>query len=182
MILIPPPSYSHWFLVGVLAVSSRRFRRQPHRRTLTCARYGQTGSGKTYTMEGLEQRIAQDLFAVGTAVARRSYASEHGLPADSEHVTKITADDAFVFEITFLEILGKSTVDLVEVPSEFDAQGNPLRKQVVINEDKVCNHDPCSAALMCPRSGTSFRGSSRRRSRARTSSRRSSPTASRTDA
>ena len=53
-------------------------------------------------MEGLEHRIARDLFAVGNTVARRSYASEKGLSLDSAEVTKITANDAFIFEVTFL--------------------------------------------------------------------------------
>ncbi|KZV91491.1 P-loop containing nucleoside triphosphate hydrolase protein [Exidia glandulosa HHB12029] len=104
--------------------------------------YGQTGSGKTYTMEGVEHRVARDLFSVGTSVARRSYASEKRLPIDSEEVGKITANDAFVFEVTFLEILGNNAVDLVEVPTEVDAQGNPVRKQIAIREDKVGNVNP----------------------------------------
>ncbi|EJD43841.1 P-loop containing nucleoside triphosphate hydrolase protein [Auricularia subglabra TFB-10046 SS5] len=104
--------------------------------------YGQTGSGKTFTMEGLEHRIARDLFAVADGVARRSYASEKGLSLDAPEVAKITANDAFTFEVTFLELLGKIAADLVEVPSEFDAEGNPVRKEVAVQEDRAGNVNP----------------------------------------
>ena len=45
----------------------------------------------------------------------------------------------FEFNVTFLELLGKRAVDLLEPPEGLpvDAQGNPVRKEVPIHEDKV---------------------------------------------
>ncbi|KAH7101556.1 P-loop containing nucleoside triphosphate hydrolase protein [Auriculariales sp. MPI-PUGE-AT-0066] len=104
--------------------------------------YGQTGSGKTYTMEALEHCIARDLFAVATEFAQTTYASENRLSHDAEDVSKLTANDAFIFEVTFLELLSKAAVDLVEVPTEHDDQGHPIRKEVAIQEDRVGNVNP----------------------------------------
>ena len=131
--------------------------------------YGQTGSGKTYTMEGLETRIARDLFVAADHLAEQL--SDHGhvhhdyVPTsarddasastvhdagvvgkgaeakESEKAkTKVTHLDVFEFSVTFLELLGKRAVDLLE-PSEglaVDESGNPVRKEVLIHEDKVC--------------------------------------------
>ena len=107
-------------------------------------------------MEGFERHIARDLFEAADVAARRSYAAEKGLSLDSPEVAKIIADDGFVFEVTFLELLGKTAVDLVEVPSEFDAEGNPVRKEVPVREDKVCDRafgrmHPCLTASLVGR-------------------------------
>ena len=132
--------------------------------------YGQTGSGKTYTMEGLETRVARDLFVVADHLAARLSDSdsdgakggeeeeegkkegkkidleegktEQNLETGSEkaNLKKATHHDVFQFSVTFLELLGKRAVDLLE-PSEgvpVDEGGNPVRKEVLIHEDKVC--------------------------------------------
>jgi hypothetical protein len=96
--------------------------------------YGQTGSGKTYTMEGLEHLIARDLFDVATAVAKRFAATEAN---KEQQDAGVMAGDVFEFEVTFLELLGKSAADLVDEPTGTDAHGNALRKEIAIQEDKV---------------------------------------------
>lgn len=109
--------------------------------------YGQTGSGKTFTMEGLEYRVARDLFATAERVAARM-SRLSAAPQDAEDTAAASevsdtpaakCGDVFEFSVTFLELLGKHAVDLLE-PGEglpVDASGNPIRKEVVINEDKV---------------------------------------------
>ena len=72
--------------------------------------YGQTGAGKTYTMEGLETRIARDLFVVADHVASLL----EGHTPSQEPRGKSTALDVFDFTVTFLELLGKRAVDLLE--------------------------------------------------------------------
>ncbi|KAK0213292.1 P-loop containing nucleoside triphosphate hydrolase protein [Desarmillaria ectypa] len=74
--------------------------------------YGQTSSGKTYTMEGIESRIAGDLFDVARV------------------------------NVTFLELLGKHATDLVEPRDEIDVSGNIVRNDVTIHEDKTGNVRP----------------------------------------
>ncbi|EPQ55331.1 P-loop containing nucleoside triphosphate hydrolase protein [Gloeophyllum trabeum ATCC 11539] len=88
--------------------------------------YGQTGSGKTFTMEGLEHRIARDLFRVAEVMGKR-FAEAEG--AEDQ--------DIFEFGVTFLELLGKHASDLVEQPEGVDAKGEPIRKEVPIQEDKA---------------------------------------------
>lgn len=93
--------------------------------------YGQTGSGKTYTMESLEHCVARDLFDRARLVGQRLLAAQ-GRVSD-------TPDASSIFEIsaTFLELLGKRASDLLETPEAIDAQGNPVRAEVPIREDKV---------------------------------------------
>ena len=105
--------------------------------------YGQTGTGKTYTMEALEHRIARDLFVAAKTIGARLLRAEQAAKATSAVSTEVsdevTPTDVFEFNVTFLELLGKRAVDLLE-PAEglpVDAQGNPVRKEVPINEDKV---------------------------------------------
>ena len=110
--------------------------------------YGQTGSGKTYTMESLEFRIARDLFVVADTLAARLVAAGHAADAKSAE-NKDAADapapseakhqDVFEFSVTFLELLGKRAVDLLEPADglKVDEFGNPIRTEVVIHEDKV---------------------------------------------
>ncbi|KZT22519.1 P-loop containing nucleoside triphosphate hydrolase protein [Neolentinus lepideus HHB14362 ss-1] len=88
--------------------------------------YGQTGSGKTFTMEGLEHRIARDLFTVAEIMGKR-FAEAEGV---EDH-------DIFEFGVTFLELLGKHASDLVEPPEDVDAKGEPVRKEVAIQENKA---------------------------------------------
>ncbi|KII93427.1 hypothetical protein PLICRDRAFT_100491 [Plicaturopsis crispa FD-325 SS-3] len=98
--------------------------------------YGQTGSGKTWTMEGIESRIARDLFESARVVGKRLRTSEGG-PDSPEGGTDRLEDGVFEFSVTFLELLGRHAVDLVEPRTEVDAQGNPVRKEVAVHEDKV---------------------------------------------
>ncbi|KAI0821454.1 P-loop containing nucleoside triphosphate hydrolase protein [Irpex lacteus] len=107
--------------------------------------YGQTGTGKTYTMEALEYRIARDLFVAAKKIgedllqAERKAALDTELTEDAEKSDKAVGDGGvFEFSVTFLELLGKRVVDLLE-PVEglpLDEVGNPVRKEVPINEDK----------------------------------------------
>lgn len=90
--------------------------------------YGQTGSGKTFTMEGLEERIARDIFSAAHTAATRLLALE------ANHDAEQDAADMFEISVSFLELLGKRATDLVE---QGDSE-NPVRKEVAINEDKVC--------------------------------------------
>ncbi|KAF7798862.1 hypothetical protein EIP86_010089 [Pleurotus ostreatoroseus] len=103
--------------------------------------YGQTGSGKTFTMEGLEYRVARDLFATADRVAARlaKLSADEQKPAGSSEAAAAKCNDVFEFSVTFLELLGKRAVDLLE-PGEglpLDMSGNPIRKEVTINEDKA---------------------------------------------
>lgn len=103
--------------------------------------YGQTGSGKTYTMEALEHRIARDLFVAAKHVGARLLRTEQQAKAQSaeaEPSEEFKPEGVFEFSVTFLEQLGKRAVDLLE-PAEglpVDAQGNAVRKEVPIHEDK----------------------------------------------
>jgi kinesin family protein 2/24 len=97
--------------------------------------YGQTGSGKTFTMEGLEHCIARDLFDIAKATGRRLLFSEK-----SGNVDDIDGSGVFEFSVTFLELLGKYATDLVEQSGEVDEQGNPVRHEVPIREDKVTTY------------------------------------------
>lgn len=114
--------------------------------------YGQTGAGKTHTMlvslskhrphaawsnapQGLEHRIARDLFDVADKVAQRFASAEAA--SKGEDAPRVTAGDVFDFHVTFLELLGKTASDLLEPPTGVDAQGNPIRNTIAIREDKV---------------------------------------------
>lgn len=109
--------------------------------------YGQTGTGKTYTMEALEYRIARDLFIAAKKIGEDLLQAERKAALDTESTEDAEKSDeavgdggVFEFGVTFLELLGKRVVDLLE-PVEglpVDEQGNPIRKEVPINEDKVC--------------------------------------------
>jgi len=92
--------------------------------------YCQTGSGKAFTIEGLEHRIARDLFDTGHLIGSRLWAIEQ---AKTTPVSIQRVDDIFQYSVTFLELLGKHAVDLVEPSKEVDAQ----RNEVAIHKDKV---------------------------------------------
>ncbi|KAJ6594589.1 P-loop containing nucleoside triphosphate hydrolase protein [Mycena capillaripes] len=93
--------------------------------------YGQTGSGKTYTMESIEHRVARDLFNQAQVVGKRLLLAQGGGAAGTE------PGDIFEFNVTFLELLGKHASDLLEATTEVDAQGNPVRTEISVREDKV---------------------------------------------
>ncbi|KAK0462516.1 P-loop containing nucleoside triphosphate hydrolase protein [Desarmillaria tabescens] len=84
--------------------------------------YGQTSSGKTYTMEGIESRIARDLFDTARVVGNRLSYREN--------------------EADFFEFSGKHATDLVEPSDKVDASGNAVRNDVAIHEDKAGNVRP----------------------------------------
>lgn len=99
------------------------------------------GSGKTFTMEALEQYIAQDIFPAAEAVSARLLASQSHIPSSSDipDVSMLTIDTPShsknVFEITatFLELLGKKATDLLQV-----AAGNYIvPMEVPIMENRV---------------------------------------------
>ncbi|KAJ7289191.1 P-loop containing nucleoside triphosphate hydrolase protein [Mycena rebaudengoi] len=98
--------------------------------------YGQTGSGKTHTMEGIEHRVARDIFDHAQAMGKRMLLAQDGEGANAE------TGDIFEFGVTFLELLGKRASDLLESTENVDTQGNPLRTDIVISEDTVGNVRP----------------------------------------
>lgn len=94
--------------------------------------YGQTGTGKTFSMEGIESRVARDLFETARTMRSNFLLKENGSIPDNEE-----DDNVFEFSVTFLELLGKHASDLVQPVNELDGFGNPVRKDVAIREDKV---------------------------------------------
>ncbi|KAJ7760973.1 P-loop containing nucleoside triphosphate hydrolase protein [Mycena metata] len=96
--------------------------------------YGQTGSGKTYTMESVEHRVARDLFKQARVVGERLLLAQGGDPTEAGNI--------FEFSVNFLELLGKHASDLLESTEEVDAQGNPVRTDIAVREDKVGNVRP----------------------------------------
>ncbi|KAJ7049968.1 P-loop containing nucleoside triphosphate hydrolase protein [Mycena amicta] len=101
--------------------------------------YGQTGSGKTYTMESIEHRVARDLFGMARAVGKR-FVQAQGTDTTSSH--QVETGDIFEFNVTFLELIGKHASDLLEVTEKVDEQGNPVRTEIAVREDKVGNVRP----------------------------------------
>ncbi|KAF7981278.1 hypothetical protein HWV62_34179 [Athelia sp. TMB] len=79
--------------------------------------YGQTGSGKTYTM-----------FDTAKSVGKRLL--------DSEGTNSSDGSSVFEFSVSFLELLGKRASDLV-ASHEMDSDGEPIRQEIVIRENKV---------------------------------------------
>ncbi|KAJ7162247.1 P-loop containing nucleoside triphosphate hydrolase protein [Mycena filopes] len=96
--------------------------------------YGQTGSGKTYTMESVEHRVARDLFNQARVVGKRLLLAQGGDGSET--------GDIFEFSVTFLELLGKHASDLLEATEKVDAQGNPVRTEIAVREDKIGNVRP----------------------------------------
>lgn len=95
-------------------------------------------------MEALEHRIARDLFVAAETIGARLLRAEQAAKVSSgsgDVSTELKPSDVFEFSVTFLELLGKRAVDLLEPPEGLpvDAQGNPIRKEVPIGEDKVSN-------------------------------------------
>lgn len=84
-------------------------------------------------MEGLEHRIARDIFESGKVVGKRLLESVAGR-------TDEDGSSVLEFTVTFLELLGRYASDLVEPSSEVDEQGNFMRKKISIREDKVIQH------------------------------------------
>ncbi|KAF7322225.1 Kinesin-like protein [Mycena kentingensis (nom. inval.)] len=97
--------------------------------------YGQTGTGKTFTMESIEHRVARDLFEQARAAGRRFVQAQGG---DAEQQD----GNIFEFHVTFLELLGKHAADLLEVTDMVDANGNAIRTEIAVREDKVGNVRP----------------------------------------
>ncbi|KAF7315964.1 Kinesin-like protein [Mycena indigotica] len=101
--------------------------------------YGQTGSGKTYTMESIEHHIARDLFDVARTVGKR-FVQAQG--SETALTPEVESGEIFEFNVTFLELLGKHASDLLETTDKFDEQGNPIRTEIAVREDKVGNVRP----------------------------------------
>jgi kinesin family member 2/24 len=103
--------------------------------------YGQTGTGKTYTMEALEYRVARDLFVAAETIGTELLETEKRTQDLTDSATSefSRGADVFEFSVTFLELLGKRAVDLLEPADDLasDDQGLPVRKEVAVHEDKV---------------------------------------------
>lgn len=86
-------------------------------------------------MEGLEHRIARDLFKAAHTAGQRLLSSVEG----ARGVKPKPNDGTGVFElsVSFLELLGKSATDLVAENTGTDVHGNPVRREIAIREDKV---------------------------------------------
>jgi kinesin family protein 2/24 len=100
--------------------------------------YGQTASGKTYTMEGIEHRVARDLFEHARVVGARWLLAQGDAPHADANENNV--EGVFEFNATFVELLGRRASDLLEEPESFDAHGNPARKEIPVREDKVSLH------------------------------------------
>ena len=87
-------------------------------------------------MEALEHRIARDLFPASEAASTRFRASQG---EEVEAPDAATAATRSIFEITatFLELLGKRATDLIAPPEGQDDEGEVIRKEVHIHENKV---------------------------------------------
>ncbi|KAJ3173160.1 hypothetical protein HDU88_004621 [Geranomyces variabilis] len=69
----------------------------------TLLAYGQTGSGKTYTMTGIQERVAQDIFALAEQHRRDREPAWDG----------VTGGSGFEFMLSFVELMGKQAFDLL---------------------------------------------------------------------
>ncbi|KAI8592624.1 P-loop containing nucleoside triphosphate hydrolase protein [Geranomyces variabilis] len=69
----------------------------------TLLAYGQTGSGKTYTMTGIQERVAQDIFALAEQHRRIREPAWDG----------VTGGSGFEFTLSFVELMGKQAIDLL---------------------------------------------------------------------
>ena len=92
---------------------------------------GKQAAEKTFTMEGLEHRIARDLFDTAKTVGKRLLSSENSSNAEAD------GSKVFEFSATFLELLGKCATDLVVHSTDVGAQANPVKKDIPIREDNV---------------------------------------------
>lgn len=114
--------------------------------------YGQTWSGKTYTMDALEHRVARDLFEVARVIARQfREAEQRGSGSTVDTAEGDNEEGMFEFNASFLELLGKRAVDLLQPTDGFplDSRGNPVRTEVAIQENKVI----LVVSLSCPQAG-----------------------------
>lgn len=82
-------------------------------------------------MEGLEHRIARDLFKAAHTAGQRLLSSVEGARGVNE------GTGVFELSVSFLELLGKSATDLVAENTGTDVHGNPVRREIAIREDKV---------------------------------------------
>ncbi|KAJ3159217.1 hypothetical protein HDU86_001820 [Geranomyces michiganensis] len=69
----------------------------------TLLAYGQTGSGKTFTMTGIQERLAQDIFML---------AEQHRQTREPEW-DGVTGGSGFEFTLSFVELMGKQAFDLL---------------------------------------------------------------------
>ncbi|KAJ3154367.1 hypothetical protein HDU89_008435 [Geranomyces variabilis] len=69
----------------------------------TLLAYGQTGSGKTFTMTGIQERVAQDIFALAEQHRRTREPAWDG----------VTGGSGFEFTLSFVELMGKQAFDLL---------------------------------------------------------------------
>lgn len=88
-------------------------------------------------MEAIEHRVARDLFLVARAMGRRLLDAGQNFPIESS--MDMTDSDFFEFSATWLDLLGKHAVDLLEPAGGLptDAQGNVVRKDISIQENKA---------------------------------------------
>ncbi|KAI0821443.1 P-loop containing nucleoside triphosphate hydrolase protein [Irpex lacteus] len=102
--------------------------------------YGQTGTGKTYTTEALEYRVARDLYVAAEMAGEKLLKAERRtvIPTQDSTLDYKNGADIFEFNVTFLELLGKRASDLLEPVDglAMDDQGNPIRKEIAVHEDK----------------------------------------------
>ncbi|EED85294.1 predicted protein [Postia placenta Mad-698-R] len=128
------PMLTHREFVSDLAFGPDVKNEEVYQRTVVA---NETDSGKTYTMEAIEHRVARDLFLVARAMGRRLLTT--GQNSSVESSMDMSDDDVFEFSATFLELFGKHAVDLLEPADGLptDAQGNDIRKDISVQENKV---------------------------------------------
>lgn len=85
-------------------------------------------------MEGIESRVARDLFDTARTVGNKFLSTHQGLVSPDAIPS---GEDVFEFTVTFLELLGKHATDLVGPSGEKGDTEDFVRREVAINEDKA---------------------------------------------
>lgn len=92
-------------------------------------------------MEALEYRVARDLYVAAEMAGEKLVKAERRtvIPTQDSTLNYKNGADIFEFNVTFLELLGKRASDLLEPVDglAMDDQGNPIRKEIAVHEDKV---------------------------------------------
>ncbi|KAI0944083.1 hypothetical protein AcV7_002001 [Taiwanofungus camphoratus] len=106
-------------------------------------------------MDALEHRVARDLFEVARVIARQfREAEQRGSGSTVDTAEGDNEEGMFEFNASFLELLGKRAVDLLQPTDGFplDSRGNPVRTEVAIQENKVII-SLLVVSLSCPQAG-----------------------------
>lgn len=83
----------------------------------TIFNFGQTGSGKTFTMNGLMDRLAEDIFNTGNTCMSQSDASALG-PGPGLNSGPMSSLNQVNVVFSYLEILGQQCSDCLAVATK----------------------------------------------------------------